>query len=488
MKDFIYNKLIKYFVLFSPIVDIITSYMYYQNYKITIGLIIKGIVLVLAFIYLVIYDKENRKKNILYFVLIFFWLLINIYNNIDIIKISALSYISYVFKFLFFLIMLLFFIRWYKEYSIKLSDLRIPLLIICVTSIISILTNTAYVSYQYNIHKIGLSMWYSSANELGNILCLLLPVCIYNAFHNKDGIKLDLYLIPVSGVILLFLGTKVGLFGYFLILFGYLIIRLIFIKKIRLDLKFIIIPMMIILPLFFFKYLPGIYNINVSMVRDTENTILNRRDEFLETVLEKRENNNFLSKAFGKSYYGKLKRTEEIMLVEQDFIDILIMFGYTGIILVLLPIINLYYYFLKTNINLYNKNKKVSKKYIAVIIAVSLLLGEAFISGHAVLTPSVSMYLIVLMAIIMNIKFNHKEKKVFILLSDNVNNVIKNKDKYDIEIVESNGVYKNRLLIYLCIKNMKYDYVIINNDDTKYVKLYLKYCEGVHINYNDFRW
>ena len=484
MKDFIYKKLIKYFVLLSPIIDMITSYMYYNDYSLTLGLVIKILVLLLAVIYLISFDKKNRKRNFIYLMLIGVMCIINIYNSREVIKVAAMSYFSYLFKYLYYLIMLLFFMRWYKEYEIKLSDLRIPILIISLASVLSIITNTAYISYQNNPFKEGFSLWYSSANELGNILCLLFPVCIYNALHNKDGIKLDLYLVSILGATLLVLGTKVGLLGYFLIVLTYLILRIIFCKSMKLDMRFLIMLTLFVIPLLFFRYLPGAFNIDVSFKNVETNPLLSGREKSLERIKTEREKENLVVKIFGKSYYGDQKEKEQIMLVEQDFIDVFFMYGYAGIILVIGPLIFLFYKLFMNFVELYKRNKKISKKYLAVSFAIGLCLIVSFISGHTILTPSVSLYLVLLIALLSNINFNKNQIKKRVLVSDTKE--IFNKD-FIFEIVKDKSLPRSKLLCYLIVKNKKYDYIIDNKKDSKYMQTYLKYSNGLHIKEKDLK-
>ena len=63
MKDFIYKKLITWFILLQPIIDMITSYMVLNGNRITIGIVSKIFILLLAVIYLLFIDKNKRKIN-----------------------------------------------------------------------------------------------------------------------------------------------------------------------------------------------------------------------------------------------------------------------------------------------------------------------------------------------------------------------------------------------------------------------------------------
>ena len=89
----IYNNIMPTIVLIQPIIDILTSYMSLNGYSITIGMVIKIIMLGLFILYLLFIDKNKYNKYILLFISIFS--IFNIINNIDIIKISLVTYFSY---------------------------------------------------------------------------------------------------------------------------------------------------------------------------------------------------------------------------------------------------------------------------------------------------------------------------------------------------------------------------------------------------------
>lgn len=481
MQKFIYKKLLIIVILFQPIIDIITSYMTLNNYKITVGIISKVIVLLLAVYYLIIIDKEKRKMNFLLLFLIMVFALLNIYNNLSVIKLYTFTYINYLFKYLYHLIMLLFFARWYKVYKIELYQLRIPIAIIVFSYIISLLTHSAYLSY--DIYRMGYSGWYSSANELGNILVLLFPVAVYNAFHNKDGIKFDIILFLLNGVCLLFLGTKVGLLGFYCITLCYLIIRIVFIKKVKIDKGFIIVLLMVLCTTAFINKLPTVYNIKLQISEGNNNYLLSGREKYYEKIMAQYKENSMIDKLIGLSYYESNEELNEILIVEQDFFDILFMYGIIGLLIIIVAYSIIYIHFIKTYLY-YKKIKTFSKKYIAVIIAISIEFSVAFISGHSLLSPSVSTYLILLIVMSLSIEYKKtNQKKKSVLIGIKGKNYLKiNKNKYDVYIlgnddnykcinryfskkILNNILFKNKFILYLLTRNQKYDYVLFDSDD-----------------------
>lgn len=433
MKDFIYKKLLVYFILLQPIIDMFTSYMVKIDLDLSIGIITKVFLMFLAGIYLVFYDKENRRFNYIY---IFFLILLfglNIYNNIDILEVRLVEYFNYFVKYIYHLLMLLFFIRWYKNYNIKLYQLRVPLLIIAFSFILSVVTDTAYLSYGKLLIKKGISGWYSSANELGNLVCLLFPVALYNAFHNKDGIFFDKVLFIICGIIMLSLGTKVGLLGYFCVLIFYVLIRLFMIKKKKLDKSFVLTLILIIGALMCYNYIPAFHNMSINMDKygNMEDALLSGRDEYLKEMKQKRVNCNLFDIFVGKSFARD--KDGSILIIEQDFYDIYFMYGIFGILLFIALYIKVYIMFFK-KIRLYLKKPSLfSKKYFAVIVAVSLELCVAFISGHSLLSPSVSTYLVLLVAMSLNIDiYKNKNTKEKILISSKYQHIKLDPEQYDV--------------------------------------------------------
>ena len=491
MRDFIYRKLLIILVLFQPVIDIITSYMTMNGYKITVGIITKVFIMALACFYLVFIDKEKRKFNIgfLFFLLLFASL--NIYYNMAAIKLYAFTYFNYLFKYIYHLVILYFFIRWYKFYKINLYELRIPLIIIVSTYLISLITDTAYLSY--DIYRKGYSGWYSSANELGNILALLFPVIIYNAFHNKDGIKFDTALVVITSFCLLMIGTKVGLFGFYLTTLSYLILRIIFIKRLKLDKAFGIILVLVIVVTCFLPKLPTVYNIQVKMREGNGNYLLSDRDKIFEKIMEQYKDAGIVQKIIGVPYYDTTGEINDILIVEQDFFDILFMYGIAGLLLILIIYAGIYVHFIK-NYLYYRKRDKYSKKCLAVIFAISIEFTIAFISGHSLLSPSVSTFLCLIIAQSLSFDYQiyHKRKKSILIgtYGDLYKKI--NQDKYDVYVLgnvpnykninkyfdkEWFRFFKNKFMAYLLTRNQKFDYSLCNEKD-EFIINYLYYANA----------
>lgn len=481
MKDFIYKKLLILLILFQPIIDIITSYMTLNGFNLTIGIIYKVFILGIATFYLLFLDKEKRKHNIIFVIMVFILSMVNIYANKNVIKLFAFGYFNYLSKYVYHLIILYFFMRWYKNYNIKLYELRIPIIIIVFSYLISLITGTAYLSY--DIYREGYSGWYSSANELGNLLCLFFPISIYNAFHNKDGIKFDIVLFVLNAFCLLMIGTKVGLLGFYLIVICYLVLRLVFIKKKKLDLGFIFVLGTLIISLCFFMKLPGVYNIKFQLENGNEDYLLSNRDLYYRKIKDNYDKSPFINKVVGVTYYETTEELNSILVIEQDFFDIFFMYGLIGIVVITSFYIIIYINFIKSYLY-YRKKNKYSKKYLSVIIAITIEFAVAFISGHSLLSPSVSTYLCLIIALSLNFEYNiasTRKKNIIINKSSEAYNKL-DQEKYDVYVLGNdpnyacinpyftsswfnNRIFKNKIVAYLLTRNQKFDIVIYGGKD-----------------------
>lgn len=497
MRDFIYKRLLPFLILFQPVIDIITSYMTLHGMNITIGVVIKVLILFLAIIYLLFVDKEKRKFNILFLIFISIFASLNIYNNLDVIKVFTFSYFNYLFKYIYHLVILYFFIRWYKNYQINLYELRIPLIIIVFTYLLSLITNTAYLSY--DVYRKGYSGWYSSANELGNILALLYPVTLYNAFHNKDGIKFDIVLVFLTSFCLMMIGTKVGLFGFYLVTVCYLILRLFFIKKLKLDKGFFIMLALLIVSICFISKMPTIYNIKLNIDEGKNNYLLSDRDKIFDELKEYFEKSSSIEKLIGKSHYAINEKMNNILIVEQDFFDILFMYGIVGLLIIIIFYAIIYVHFIRSYLY-HRKRGKYSKKYLCIIVAITIELSIAFISGHSLLSPSVSTYLCLIIALSLNIniKDSIKHKKSILVCREELEKLKIDNNKYDVYVLGKNDNYncineysdkkyfkarlfQNKFLAYLLTRNQKFDYCVYNGDSI--FKMYYLYYTKAKMKY-----
>lgn len=409
MKEKIFNKWLLFFILIQPLFDVITSFMTKFGISVTVGIFVKVIILGLMVFYLVFVDKNKRKFNFICLGLIFVFCIGNLYCNYDNIRVSFVAYVGYLMKYVYFLVVLLYFIKWYQNgHMIKLNELRIPFVIIALTMVLSWITGSAFDTYLESSGKIGTSGWFFSGNEIGALLSIIFPITLYNAFYNSKSHKWEIVLAIIIGIALLALGTKVGLLGYFLTIFGYLVYRILVIKKYKFDYRFAICIVALLIPLLMWSNIPAIHNTQMKYeVLDIANETITKeekqervnyliysgRNRYVSQMIEKRKDINILEKIFGTFY---LRGDNTILITEQDLFDIYFLFGIFGFLMFIVPIIYLIFKCLKIcfkNI----KTRFFDIKLIMCLLSLVLGIGVSTMSGHTILAPGVSTFLLIIL-------------------------------------------------------------------------------------------
>lgn len=460
MRDKIYKKLLPFIILVQPFFDMLTSVMTRSGYKFTIGMVLKVILIALFSIYLIFFDKKNLKKNLIFLTTIFIFLITNLFINYNVLLITKTVYLGYLIKYAYAVITIYFFYRWFKNgNSIKLYELRLPLAIITIIFFLALITNTSF--YSYDELRGGVSGWFNSANELGALLCLFFPISIHNAFHNPERKILDFFLFIASGLMLILVGTKTGLLGFGLTILCYLIYRIVSIKTSKIDYRFIIVLVYLILPLFIWNNLPAVYNLKYKVItndmtemnkENINNIVFSGREEFLKIIKNDRKNINTWQILFGKPCLV----SDTILIVERDFIDIYYMFGIVGLAIFssafFILIMKILLLFIKHfNVILINR------KAVFCITSMILSLAIAYISGHVLLSPSVSTYFCL----------------IIIVLYDKCNKIIEGEPEKEkrVMFISSVGGHLTQILQLKSLFN-NYNYVLVTekNDVTKSMK------------------
>lgn len=421
------EKLIKIFIIIQPILDLITSYQStYLNFDFSISILIRGFSFVLVIGYLLFFYKNNIVKR---YILLFILFLMLFMTNMIFIK--GYSYVlneAYtVIRYFYFPIMLVFFYVSFKE--LKKNNLFDKKMIVYVTffyfiiAFLAFITNSSYLSYD-DVDKIGFNGWFYSANERGSTYAIMLPLLFTYIFKDKKTVLLILL-----GIFsMLILGTKVGYLGVILVLLSflfYLIIRKMFKKD-----KNVVYIALIIISLgiigFITPLLPVYKNINYQsdnveeiiddkenmteeeikdaiekddnyLIEDkNQNLIFSRREIFLQQNIDYYKEQNLMSKVFGSGSENKKLDGEKIASkVERDVFDIFFTFGIFGFIVYFLPIIYLLIRIIKKIFN----NKKILLDSNIWMYSTSVLIALliSFMSGHVLLAPSVSIYLVLIM-------------------------------------------------------------------------------------------
>lgn len=486
MKKIINNiniqKLLIAFLLLQPIVDLITSLTYrYMGSFATLGVIVKGLFVVFLIFFVLFKYKFKERKTSTIFIMLFsiyeiIYLLMNIYVKSNIVFISELKSSIKTF-FAPVVIILLYDILKNEKFNIKSRVFSYILIEYVILIFIANLTGTSFNTYYGD--KIGSIGWFYAGNDIGSILISLFPILYFYFIKNFNFIYLLLILLSIY--VILGIGTKVSAFGLGIIILVLLIASIInfIFKKNKLKLKKNLVTLFIII-LFTLILLPScpiIKNMHLHYNNANENVevkpndsvdnsevidelIFSGRTEFKEEALKRYNSLDFFQKLFGMGYVDE--NNQEYKLVERDHYDIFFNHGIIGSILQLFVLVFIFGYmiiliFKKPINNLFRMNLE------NYVIAIVLMIGISFYSGHILLNPSVGIYfstiLISLFFRVYNIYKNpfkkEKNNKITIMalhlkpggiekfISATSNFLSK---KYDVEIVSVYKYNKNEMV------------------------------------------
>lgn len=378
------TTIIGVFLIISPFLDLFTSIgIKYNIDQLTIGIIIRGLFMLLM-VYYSIFLKENKKQTIIFLSVIFTYIILFLTKTI--LTNGNITYeTTVIFKTFYFIILSITFINLEKPIDIKyyIACFTTYLLLVFIPNILNIGFNS------YEIAKVGQVGWFNSANEISTILSILTPILIAYLMTKKNKILSVLYLIIIL-ITFFSIGTKVPILslaiicGFYFLYSLYKLIRKKDTKKITFILTglfIIIISTAILLPKTSFyknikihlEYLE-VDNI-VEIFTDTELI-----DHFLLGSRLKLLSQNI------KTY--KESSTVEILLgigaehrqSEMDFFDIFINYGIIGFALIATILIILI---------IKQKPKYTTNTKLSLLLAITI----AFLSGHVLVSPAVSIFI-----------------------------------------------------------------------------------------------
>ncbi len=378
------TTIIGVFLIISPFLDLFTSIgIKYNIDQLRVGIIIRGLFMLLM-IYYSIFLKDNKKQTIIFLSVIFTYIILFLTKTI--LTNGNITYeTTVIFKTFYFIILSITFINLEKPIDIKyyIACFTTYLLLVFIPNILNIGFNS------YEIAKVGQVGWFNSANEISTILSILTPILIAYLMTKKNKILSVLYLIIIL-ITFFSIGTKVPILslaiicGFYFLYSLYKLIRKKDTKKITFILTglfIIIISTAILLPKTSFyknikihlEYLE-VDNI-VEIFTDTELI-----DHFLLGSRLKLLSQNI------KTY--KESSTVEILLgigaehrqSEMDFFDIFINYGIIGFALIATILIILI---------IKQKPKYTTNTKLSLLLAITI----AFLSGHVLVSPAVSIFI-----------------------------------------------------------------------------------------------
>lgn len=378
------TTIIGVFLIISPFLDLFTSIgIKYNIDQLTIGIIIRGLFMLLM-IYYSIFLKDNKKQTIIFLSVIFTY--IALFLTKTILTNGNITYeTTVIFKTFYFIILSITFINLEKPIDTKyyIACFTTYLLLVFIPNILNIGFNS------YEIAKVGQVGWFNSANEISTILSILTPILIAYLMMKKNKILTALYIIIIL-ITFFSIGTKVPILSlaiicaFYLLYSLYKLIRKKDTKKIAFILSgllIVIIPMIIFLPKTSFyknikihlEYLEVDSIINIfTDVELIDHFLLGSRLKLLDQNIKTYKESSLVEIFLG---IGSEHRQSEM-----DFFDIFINYGIIGFALIATILIILI---------IRQKPKYTTNTKLSLLLAITI----AFLSGHVLVSPAVSIFI-----------------------------------------------------------------------------------------------
>lgn len=483
----VFNNTIYYIILFLPLLDFITGICNWSNIGFSFSLVIKGLFLVLAIVYLL---KNYKDKKI--FILIFFYL-ITYFLYLILNQKNIIIEITNVIKIFYLPILILFFSNYQNNKITKKTLVKIEISYMLLY-LIPIIFNLGHNLNELYPNKYMYLSYFYSGNELANTFIIMLPVTlIYLVKSNSYILKIFLgILILISGFLC---GTKAYYLSIIIIIFYLIIINRKKVKEFFLKKPLIVWAFVASISLGILIYLPSsslITNIkttlnyyNVDEINDLfsleniDHIIFSNRITFLKNI-----NEEYLSNTTNLEKLLGMGREKILILkdIEIDIFDIFYSIGVVGTIIYLFTFI----YILKNT-----KLKKIYHFTFYLVLIISLF------SGHILFSPMPSTYLALLFLISKNAEDNKKTSILMIsnmypdkqnphygIFVKNVSNLL-SENNFLVEkvvIYKNNNKYK-KILSYIKFYLLSFLKSIFNNYDYIYVHFISHSTLGVIIPY-----
>lgn len=411
----LYNKkIVICFYILLPIIEIITSYVVENlNTAITPGMIYKTLFILYGVVFLLIIDKEYRKNNLILLGTIAIGMVLHTIVTTENLTIGMLlTKATQILKYICFPIALWFLYRYIKRGNkLDIKILVIVSAILGTMMVLAIITGTDMPTY-LSTPSAGHSGWIHSGNELSTIFAMLYPIVIYYLAKNKN--KLGIYAVIVSSYGLLAIGTKTALLALIITLITFGIWGIIKVKEDIGKNYIFIILMLILVILTTTTYFPTLAGINKKiataeeMTVETEensdhkeklidNFVFSGRSEYLKEQLDIWCKSGIDEKLFGLAGENKpVNDDNKYAIIERDFHDLVITYGIVPTIVYFVPMIIV---LLEFAIRFFKNIKQEFNTYNFTIgIVIAMMLGVAYIVGHTLLVPTVSILLALVIA------------------------------------------------------------------------------------------
>jgi len=420
------NKIIFWFFMLQPFIDVITAFMIKNTeISLTLGIVIRTVFLFYSLMYLLFFTKQKKKYFWIYISLIFLYclvmLLVNFNLNPNFIIVREVTNLA---KLFYFPVLCFFFYAFTKDgHKISLRSILIPTSIIGGIILFGDITNTGNVSYGTSlISKIGQVGWFYSPNEIGALLGVLFPLIFY--VFAKDTTKYTIGLLLINMYSLFIIGTKVAFLSMVITIFGVILFkffRWIFYKEqISKKLGYLFLSVLLVFVLVT-PFAPITHNMGVHLTdlrldsitdifgakNEVENVVFNGREDYLKETKKVYEKSTKTQQIIGTGRESNFIEEKKVKAyIERDFHDVFYANGVLGFVLFLVPLvcflllaIKRILFDIKNNANTYSA---------MLLMCLCIGLGAAYISGHVLLAPAVSIYV----ALILSLLYVETDKKV----------------------------------------------------------------------------
>lgn len=437
------------FIIMCPVLDMI-SFLYRNIFNTNFSPSTITRPLIPAIVMLYLFFKKDKKFKIYSLIVGLLYIVYAIIHILLFTKLKTLSSYSnelhemqYIINYSFMILNLFLYIHIFNNNIQKLRKSVLLAVVIYIVSIfISIITKTSSSTY---IEGMGYKGWFESGNSISSIL--ILSMFIYLPLvKNKKYRKITIPVIILVGIFLTnLIGTRVGLFGFILVITLYIIIEILYglIKNKKINKKFIIFGLIIIFSIITVVIIFGsntiqrrkhLKEIEANIVDASKNQQSHITGSLLE-IKEKIDNDtleaNYMSKEqkqsiidlynicnklevknndqrmqqliynlvlvknqanpiliiFGNGYMTNYRE----LVFEMEVLAILINFGIAGFILYLGPFITIFIYGLYIGI----KNlRRLDIDYIMLLLGSGLAFALSFFSGYTFFSSSTMMIII----------------------------------------------------------------------------------------------
>ena len=399
MKKIINNdKFLKIFLFMQPFLDVLAAVLIYNNVDNFITSLIRLVFMGLLVLYLYFGEYENKKKTLIYVSTLIMTIII---HTLIMVLDKDMSVFMYEFKntvstyyFVFLLISLGVI---YKDNKISKKELMYLWIIYVLLTFIPNVLGIGFKSYSHS--KTGMTGWFYSANVVGSILVILLPIIL------TEIKKLPKFLIVILGSMALYsvfsLGTKTPVLGLGIILFFNLLYYVYKLFKSKKKKSIIIIFSSLILLCGVSAYVipkTSFYeNLKIHYNFLKKNDVKVFSKEFLDHFvfsqrlsMEERTRHNYnkspiQEKIFGIGYIENYSTDSvNLKIVEMDYFDIFYREGIIGFILFFIPVVYM--------IVMFFKNNSINFVSVNMFISILLIMLLALFQGHIFITPAISIF------------------------------------------------------------------------------------------------